>query len=205
MGSNQLSGLDRIIQDIKAQADANIDEILTAAKEKADAVIAAAQKDADKTVEEAKAKAERESDQVVERAHSSAQLKQQKMILEKKQELIEQVMNKAKEAILGLSDSDYFAMIKKVVSRFNLPEAGVIRFAKKDLDRLPAGFEAVLKEAVGADVTIAEEPADIDGGFVLGYGGIEENCSVDAMFRSEREGLQDCISGILFKNEADAS
>ena len=138
--------------------------------------------------------------QVVERAHSSAQLKQQKMILSKKQELIEQVMGKAKETILSQSDSDYFEMIKKMVSRFKLPEPGVISFAKKDLDRLPSGLQESIKEAVGTDVEVSDKPADIDGGFVLSYGGIEENCSIDAIFRSEREGLQDCISDILFKN-----
>ena len=58
-----------------------------------------------------------------------------------------------------------------------------------------------LKEAVGADVSIAQEPANIDGGFILSYGGIEENCSFDAIFRSEREKLQDIVSGILFKDE----
>lgn len=200
MGSNHMSGLDKIIQDIKAQTDAKIDELMTAAREKADAVIAKAQEDSDKTVKEAQTKAERESAQVVERAHSSAQLKQQKMILSKKQELIEQVMGKAKETILSQSDSDYFEMIKKMVSRFKLPEPGVISFAKKDLDRLPSSLQESIKEAVGTDVEVSDKPADIDGGFVLSYGGIEENCSIDAIFRSEREGLQDCISDILFKN-----
>ena len=200
MGSNHMSGLDKIIQDIKAQTDAKIDELMTVAREKADAVIAKAQEDSDKTVKEAQTKAERESAQVVERAHSSAQLKQQKMILSKKQELIEQVMGKAKETILSQSDSDYFEMIKKMVSRFELPEPGVISFAKRDLDRLPSGLQESIKEAVGTDVEVSDKPADIDGGFVLSYGGIEENCSIDAIFRSEREGLQDCISDILFKN-----
>ena len=183
MGSNHMSGLDKIIQDIKAQTDAKIDELMAAAREKADAVIAKAQEDSDKTVKEAQTKAERESAQVVERAHSSAQLKQQKMILSKKQELIEQVMGKAKETILSQSDSDYFEMIKKM-----------------DLDRLPSSLQESIKEAVGTDVEVSDKPADIDGGFVLSYGGIEENCSIDAIFRSEREGLQDCISDILFKN-----
>ena len=197
-----MSGLDKIIQDIKAQADAKAEELLTAAKEKADAVIAEAQKDADKQMADAEEKARRDSDQVIERAHSSAQLRQQKMILEKKQELIEQVMDKAKETIRGLSDEDYFSMIEKMASRFSLSEPGVIRFSKKDLDRLPAGFADKIRQAVGGDGKVAEEPADIDGVFVLGYGGIEENCSVDAMFRSEHEGLQDCVAGILFKEEA---
>ena len=193
-----MSGLDKIIQDIKAQADAKAEELLTAAKEKADAVIAEAQKDADKQMADAEEKARRDSDQVIERAHSSAQLRQQKMILEKKQELIEQVMDKAKETIRGLSDEDYFSMIEKMASRFSLSEPGVIRFSKKDLDRLPAGFADKIRQAVGGDVKVAEEPADIDGGFVLGYGGIEENCSLKALFTSMRDRLQDKVNEALW-------
>lgn len=196
-----MSGIDKILQDIKAEADAKTEEILSAAKEKADAVKAEAQADADKISADAAARAERESDQVIERAHSSAQLRQQKMILEKKQELIGDVLAKAKAALGNLSDEDYFAMIKKQASRFTLSEPGTVRFSKADLDRLPDGFENTLKEAVGADVSIAQEPANIDGGFILSYGGIEENCSFDAIFRSEREKLQDIVSGILFKDE----
>ncbi|MBQ4361710.1 MAG: hypothetical protein II787_02200 [Lachnospiraceae bacterium] len=196
-----MSGLDKILEGIKKEADAKTEEILSAAKEKADALIKAAETDAAKTVSDSEARTERECGQIVERAHSSAQLKQQKMILEKKQELIGEVMAKAKKALDALSEGDYFAMIEKLASRFNLKEPGTVHFAKKDLDRLPAGFAEKLGKAVGNDVTIADEPANIDGGFVLSYGGIEENCSFDTMFRSEKEQLQDIISGILFKDE----
>ena len=39
---------------------------------------------------------------------------------------------------------------------------------------------------------------DIDAGFVLTYGGIEENCSFDAIFDSARETLQDKAQELLF-------
>ena len=38
----------------------------------------------------------------------------------------------------------------------------------------------------------------MDGGFILCYGGIEENCSFDAIFDSAREHLQDAVQRILF-------
>ncbi len=196
-----MSGLDKILEDIKKEADAKTEEILSAAKEKAEAVIKEAEADAAKTVSDAEAKSKRESEQIVERAHSSAQLRQQKMILEKKQELIGDIMGKAKTALAALSESEYFDMIRKQAARFNLKEPGVVHFSKKDLDRLPEGFAGELAKAVGGDVTVSDEPANIDGGFVLSYGGIEENCSFDAMFRSGKEELQDIISGILFKDE----
>ena len=38
----------------------------------------------------------------------------------------------------------------------------------------------------------------INGGFVLTYGGIEENCSIDALFDAAHEVLQDKVQEILF-------
>ena len=63
------------------------------------------------------------------------------------------------------------------------------------------GFEdqlnAALKEK-GAVLTVSEDTRDIDGGFVLTYGGIEENCSFEALFDSAHEVLQDKVQEILF-------
>ena len=50
----------------------------------------------------------------------------------------------------------------------------------------------------GAALTVSSETRDIDGGFVLTYGGIEENCSFDALFDSAHEMLQDKVQEILF-------
>ena len=45
---------------------------------------------------------------------------------------------------------------------------------------------------------ISGDTRDIDGGFVLTYGGIEENCSIDALFDAAHEVLQDKVQEILF-------
>ena len=78
---------------------------------------------------------------------------------------------------------------------------GTVYFSQADLDRLPAGLEERLNAAVrekNASLKISGESREIDGGFVLSYGGIEENCSFDAIFDSAREHLQDEVGKILF-------
>ena len=57
--------------------------------------------------------------------------------------------------------------------------------------------ERVAKEK-GGNLTISKESRNIDGGFVLVYGGIEENCSIQALFHSEREYLADKVHENLF-------
>ena len=45
---------------------------------------------------------------------------------------------------------------------------------------------------------MSDEIRSIDGGFVLVYGGIEENCTFKAMLEASREELHDMVNGKLF-------
>ena len=45
---------------------------------------------------------------------------------------------------------------------------------------------------------VSKEPKDMDGGFVLVYGGIEENCTIRAMFDAKRDELSDIVHRLLF-------
>ena len=118
-----------------------------------------------------------------------------------KQEIIAGLIEQAYEALLAKPDEEYFAFLKKVLSGYAQPQAGEICFSKKDLDRMPAGYLDELKEIAaqaGGSLTLSPEERDLDGGFVLSYGGIEENCTIRALFDARRETLQDQIHGLLF-------
>ena len=39
---------------------------------------------------------------------------------------------------------------------------------------------------------------NIDNGFILAYGGIEENCTIRAMFHTKQDELSDVVQKILF-------
>ncbi len=92
-------------------------------------------------------------------------------------------------------------MILKLAVKSAQSGEGEILFSAKDLARLPQGFEEKLNAALkgrGAALRISGDARDIDAGFVLTYGGIEENCSIDALFDSAHELLQDKAQEILF-------
>ena len=44
----------------------------------------------------------------------------------------------------------------------------------------------------------SNKASDIDGGFILIYGGIEENCSLAAMFHAQKEEMADKLNSLLF-------
>lgn len=88
-----------------------------------------------------------------------------------------------------------------MIEKFALTEAGEIRFNEKDKKRLPAGYDKTAAGAAakkGGKLSLSDETCEIDGGFILVYGGIEENCSFEAIFAAERESLQDQVHTLLF-------
>jgi len=88
-----------------------------------------------------------------------------------------------------------------MLNRFALAQDGDIYFSGRDLDRMPAGFaEEISKiaEGKGGKLTLSEETRVLDGGFVLAYGGIEENCSFKALFDSKEDAFKDQVQKILF-------
>ena len=53
-------------------------------------------------------------------------------------------------------------------------------------------------DAAKGKIALSDKAAAIDAGFILQYGGIEENCSFDAIFASEAENLSDRAGRLLF-------
>ena len=90
---------------------------------------------------------------------------------------------------------------EKMLEKYAQPGDGVICFNEKDLKRMPQGFAAEIQKAAEAKkgtLTLSSEPKEMDGGFILVYGGIEENCTLKALLDAKKDQLQDKVSEILF-------
>lgn len=161
-----------------------------------------------KTDEEIKAELERVNDDTLreegtleELAGLAAQQKRRQAALSAKQEVIGEIINEAYERLLNLEDEKYFAVIKKMLEDNVLSEKGEIIFSARDRQRMPKDFEDVIKNVAlekGGELVMSDEIRSIDGGFVLVYGGIEENCTFKAMLEASREELHDMVNGKLF-------
>ncbi len=85
------------------------------------------------------------------------------------------------------------------VKTYVLPQEGEIYFSVKDLENMPVGFGKEIEEialAKGGKLTVAGAGRDnIDNGFILAYGGIEENCTIRAMFDANGMNLRTSFTG----------
>lgn len=196
-----MAGLDKIIGQIEEESKGAAARTLEAARAEAEKILEMARKEA----EEECGRIERRSDQAVanilERGRSAAELKKRGSLLAEKQRLIGETIAMVKEELKSLDGEAYFEMLLKLVVKSAQPGEGELLFSAKDLARLPEGFEEQVNAALkdkGAVLRVSADSRDIDAGFVLTYGGIEENCSFDAIFDSARETLQDKAQELLF-------
>lgn len=195
-----MNGVDKIIEDIRREADDANAKVLKDASAQTSAALEAAKKRGDEEASRIHEAGARRCEDIKARAASASQLKRRQMILKKKQELIAETEDKALEAILSMPADEYFDAVVRMAVKNAQTGEGIISFGKKDLDRLPADFESRLSAALPAGKTLklSEEPAEIGGGFVLGYGGIEENCTFRAVMDAQKEEVQDLICKTLF-------
>lgn len=194
-----MTGLDKIIEQITSQAEKTSADILQKAQAQADEIIAQAEKDGAESAQRIIANGEEKYKDIIARGESAAALYKRKELLSAKQQIISDMLNNAKSYLLSLPDKEYFELLLSMIEKHATGETGEIAFNKKDLARLPDRYEESVKAASESSLTISKTPVKVDGGFVLIYGGIEENCSFDALFSASYEQLSDEVHSFLFE------
>ncbi|MDF2820960.1 MAG: atpE [Clostridiales bacterium] len=198
-----MTGLETIIKHIEGDAFATARYIISVANDKAKEIAAVAQAEINTKRSEIEERNKLELEAIISRSESAALLQGNKLILQAKQQLINNVIVSAKDSLVKLPNDEYFKVIIKMVKKYALAQPGQIAFSKSDKERLPEQFgtllQTALAEKTGASLVISEETRNINGGFVLIYGDVEENCSFDALILASKESLQDNVSKVLFE------
>lgn len=196
-----MTGLEKMVSQIVDEAKAEAESRVKAAQEEADKIVSEAKAEAEKLIGQSQEQSETDAANYLERVKSSADLQRRTTILQAKQEVIASVLDKAYTSLNTMDEKAYFEMIRKMLEKFTLSESGEIYFSAADLNRLPAGFEKEISDIAakkGGSLTLKKESKEIENGFILVYGGIEENCTFRALFNTQKDVLQDKIHQELF-------
>ena len=196
-----MAGLDKILEKIQKEGEANAASILAGAKEAAEKVLQAARDEAGSRTAAADAETDRMVAAAGQRYASLADTQKKQAFLSAKQEMIRGCIDKAREHLLKQDAASYFAMVEKQLKQHLSARDGILYFSPEDKARLPEGFAGKVQElaqAAGGTVTLSEETRNIEGGFVLAYGGIEENCSIGSIFEEKADELADTVQRVLF-------
>lgn len=196
-----MTGLEKMKSQILEEARAAAADKIAEAKAQADEMIRTAEAEAARKAESISQKSKAEVANYQERVMSSIDLKRRTEILKAKQEIIAEVLERAYKKMNTMGQEEYFNMILKMVEKYALAQEGEICFSAADLTRLPSGFEAQVQKAAGdkgGNLKLSREGRNIESGFILVYGGIEENCTLKAMFDDRRDELSDKVNRLIF-------
>lgn len=188
---------DQIIEEAKLSAASKVEN----ARKEAGEILENARQECLKMEAEASEKEENLKKTHESRVKSSADQQRKRALLQAKQEIIKEVIDEAYRELKSQDSNSYFQTIEKLVKTYALPESGEIYFSKKDLSRMPQNFSEKIEKAAkesGGTLKLMKEARQIEDGFILVYGGIEENCTFRALLDAKKDQLQDQVNRILF-------
>lgn len=194
-----MAGLETILEKIAEDSKTQCADLTAKAEREADAIRSQAREDASAAASAMLARAKTQADILMQKAESAAKTTRSRAVLAEKVAMISEVLSQAAERIRQLPDAEYAAVIKKLAVKHAKNGSGILRLSPADAARLPAGFEADLNAALSGKGSLRLETAQQkSGGFVLVYGDIEQNCTLDALIDSMQDALKDKIRQVLF-------
>ena len=194
-----MAGLDKILESIRAESDGAVAQRINEAKSGAEALKKEAEDSVRDECQSIEERGKRSAEDTISRAESAAALLKRKTILAEKQAIIAEIFEEAEKRLTALPDAQYIDTITKIAVKNALPGEGEIIFSAADKKRLPSSFEKDLNGKLkGGKLRVSNDTTETAGGFILSYGGIEQNCTFKALIDAERENLTDKVSKVLF-------
>lgn len=196
-----MAGIDEILNIIDIQQKEAEAGILVAAEERIRNIRKEADQKAEAAYEEYRKNASEKNRLDYENACSSADSAMKRKVLTFKVEQIDLAVEKTLDRLHSLETGEYFALLERLIEKHMGKGEGVVSLSKRDLERLPSGFEEKIQSAAaakGGSVKLSREAADIEDGFILAYGNISENCSFRAIIEAEKDGVRDTAAKALF-------
>lgn len=192
-----MSSGDKILNRISLDCDERISKINAETDEKCAQIMAQAKLDADKISAEIADKAQSKVKQMQAASKSRCDLETRNAFLKRRREEIDKTYSEILNKMKNLPDEDYFELIYTFAKKLS-GMSGVVLLNEKDMNRLPKDFIARL-EGCGVKAELSKASCDIESGFILKCGDIEENMDFSAILSEKRDAIEDFINQELFK------
>lgn len=193
-----MNGLEQILEGILADANQVASKTLDEAEQYATQVRAIAESDTATMQKDAASQADAAYHRVLVRQSSANDVLTRRILLQEKQKCITTALNKAYQTILEMSDTAYFNFLETILQAYASDISGELQLNATDLARVTPDFKKAIKKH---NLTLSKTPIKIDSGFLLRYGEITENCSIQELFRVGKDRLQDVVRAVLFPQE----
>ena len=193
-----MNGIEKIIDRISGDAQAEIDAVLSQAKAEAAEIAAKYEAQAKAEGEDILSRGKRAAAEREERLVSVAQLECRKGQLAAKQEVIDAAFTLALDKLLALPEDRYTALLVELAVQAAPNGKGMLIFSQGDRARVGKAVIDAANEKLKGSLTLAEETRPIRGGFILSDGRVEVNCSFETLVRLQKAELTGKVTGVLF-------
>ncbi|MFH1835869.1 MAG: V-type ATP synthase subunit E [Methanobacteriota archaeon] len=183
-------GLDTLEAEIRGKAKSEVNRIKAGTEAEADQIIKEAEKQRDKLIREAKVEGKLKSERLMRMEESSSQIKSARMIMEAKEEVVDNAIDLLWDEILKYRNGkDYEKLMEK------LPDG-----AKGKVGDKPLLYVRKQDKKLFAEKRVEE--ADITGGAILESedGKVRVDYSLDAVFKDRREEIRRNLYKEIFNN-----
>jgi len=198
-----MNGAEKIKERIISDARERAGKILEDARVEARNIIKAAEKQAFQRVSIMTEKAKEEAGLYKERFRAAGEMEARKRILKVRQETIDEAFSTAVSRIADLPDDKYGQFIEDILLNVVIDGEGALVLNNRDKQRLGQKFvgkinEKLKKSGRKAELKLSDEVLDSCGGFIVRYGEMEINCTLEVIINMIRPNLETEVAAILF-------
>lgn len=199
-----MKGTEKIIAHIRADGDAEAKKIIDAASKQAEEKRAESFKAALSEYEKLMQAGNAECEDILSGSRRIAEMEAKKSVLSVKQEMISAAFDAAREEIVNMPRDKYTQFLARMVAE--AAASGMEEIVLNARDKAEVGKsvckaanELLSAKGTPGKLTVSEDTADISGGVIVRFGGIETNCSIDALIRQRRSGLSTEVAAAMFE------
>ena len=197
-----MKGTEKIIAHIRADGDAEAKKIIDAASKQAEEKRAESFKAALSEYEKLMQAGNAECEDILSGSRRIAEMEAKKSVLSVKQEMISAAFDAAREEIVNMPRDKYTQFLARMAAE--AAASGMEEIVLNARDKAEVGKsvckaanELLSAKGTPGKLTVSEDTADISGGVIVRFGGIETNCSIDALIRQRRSGLSTEVAAAM--------
>ena len=199
-----MNGIDRITDRIEADAREQAKAIIAEAEAKCAEIRKENEKKAQERYLELIRNGTKDCESGLERRKSAAEMDAKKSVLALKQDCVAEAFDMAKRRLADMPEDSYVGFLASLAASAAADGSGEIVLSARDRERcgkavLERANAALAAKGLTPALTLDADSREISGGLILRQGGVEVNCSIEALVEALKGPMTADVARTLFE------